>query len=150
MGKRAVFSLKTMQFHDFVSIVVDASCLKFKNNIQNLLPLHRGVFLGNCWQKSSGGKDFCKTLLVGVQKVTTELSLPVGRARQMVFFVSKGTKNMPLMLLDRKTKDGKRRWFQKTTRWTRRRDDELAVFWTPIATSSAFPESPAQYFSTKF
>jgi hypothetical protein len=73
-----------------------------------------------------------------------------GKGQVIDFFVSKGTKNMPLMLLDRKTKDGKWRLFQKTTRWTRQQDDKLAVFWSPIATSSAFPEPPAQYFSTKF
>jgi hypothetical protein len=150
MQNRAVFSLKTMQFHDFDSIVVDPCCVKDKNNIQNPLPVYRGGLLGNCGDKRSGRNSLINTFFGGARDGDDQTVCTTGKGQVIDFFVSKGTKNIPLMLLDRKTKDAKWRLFQKTTRWTRRQEDELAVFWSPITTSSAFPESPAQYFSTKF
>jgi hypothetical protein len=65
MQKRAFFSLKTMQFHDFDSIVVDPCCVKDKNNIQNPLPVYRGGLLGNCGDERSGGNSLINTFLEG-------------------------------------------------------------------------------------
>ena len=150
MQKRAVFSLKTMQFHDFDSIVVDPCCVKNKENIQNPLPVYRGGLLGDCGDERSGGNSLINTFLIGAPDGDDRIVCTTGKGQVIDFFVSKGSKNMPLMLLDRKTKDGKWRLFQKTTWWMRRPDDEFDIFWSPLATASAFPESPTQYFSTKF
>jgi hypothetical protein len=150
MQKRAVFSLKTMQFHDFDSIVVDPCCVKNKENIQNPLPVYRGGLLGSCRDERSGGNSRISTFLIGAPDGDDRIICTTGKGQVIDFFVSKGSKNMPLMLFDRKTKDGKWRSLQTTTWWTRRRDDELALFWARIATSHAFPESPIQYFSSKF
>jgi len=65
MEKVAVFFLKTMQFHDFDSIVEDPCCVEDKINIQNSLKVHRGGFLGNGWDKGSGGNTLVNTFLVG-------------------------------------------------------------------------------------
>jgi hypothetical protein len=85
MEKVAVFFLKTMQFYDFDSIVEDPCCVEDKINIQNPLTVYRGGFLGNGWDKGSGGSNRVNTVLVGAPGGTTELSVRVRRARNWSF-----------------------------------------------------------------
>jgi hypothetical protein len=80
---RAVFSLKTMQFHDFDSIVVDPCCVKGKNNIQNPLPVYRGGLLDNCGDKRSGGNSLFmfNTFLGGAPDGDGRTVCTTGKAR---------------------------------------------------------------------
>ena len=145
-----VFFLKTMQFRDFDSIVVDPCCVKDKNNIQKPLPVYRGGLLGNCWDETSGGNGFINTFLVGAPDGDDRTVRTTGKGQVIDFFVLTGTTTMPLRLIDRKTRDGEQRSLQKRTRSKRRRDHRMEVFFSPVATSDTFPESSIGYFSTKF
>jgi hypothetical protein len=78
-----------MQFHDFDSMVEDPCCVEVKINIHNPLPVHIGGFLGNGWDKGSGGSNRDNTVLVGAPGVRTESSVLLKRARKLTFWFPK-------------------------------------------------------------
>ena len=117
MEKVAVFFfLKTMQFQDFDLIVEDPCCVVDKINIQNPLTVHIGGFLGNGWDKGSGGSNRVNTVLVGAPGGDDRIVRTSEKGQVFVFVVPKGTTSNTFVLLDKTTRAGKRRSFQKRTR----------------------------------
>ena len=116
MEKVAVFFLKTMQFHDFDSIVEDPCCVEDKVNTQNPLKVHRGGFMGNSWDKGSGGSNLVNTVLVVAPAGDDGIVRTSEKGQVFVFVVPKGTTSNTIVLVDKTTIAGKRRSFQKRTR----------------------------------
>ena len=121
-----------MLFHAFVSFVADPCCVKDKNNIQNPLPVYRGGLLSNCWDERSGGTNLVTRFRPGDGLVMTDPSVPLGRAMQLCFLFAIAPQTCLLMLLERKTRDGKQRSFQKMTWSKRRRHVRRDVFPRPL------------------
>jgi len=121
-----------MLFHDFDSMVEDPCWVEVKINIQNPLPVHIGGLLGNSWDKGSGGSNRFNTVLFVDPDCDDRSVCTTEKGQEIDFLVPKGTTNMPLMLLSRKTRDGEQRSLQKRTRSERRRHDRRAVFFSGL------------------
>jgi len=126
------FFLKTMQFHDFDSIVVDPCCVKDKDNIQNPLPVYRGGLLGNCGDKRSGGKKEIPRFWVVLRMVTTESSVPLGRGRCSTFLVPKAPKTCLYCCLTGRQKVGAGGHFRRPQRGQEDGMTDWQVFGLPL------------------